>query len=89
LVENVYAAAATVYLVLNNLHTHFRKSFVDVLDKAAATVLLRRVRLHYTPKHASWLNMAEIELGIMHRQCTGQRIATAERLQAEVKCWQQ
>lgn len=89
LVENVYASAATVHLVLDNLNTHFRKTFVDVLGKAAATVLLRRVTFHYTPKHASWLNMAEIEIGIMDRQCTGQRIATAELLQTEVQSWQQ
>lgn len=89
LVENVYAAAATVHLVLDNLNTHFRKTFVDVLGKPVATALLRRVTFHYTPKHASWLNMAEIEIGIMDRQCTGQRIATAELLQAEVQSWQQ
>lgn len=89
LVENVYAAATTVHLVLDNLNTHFRKTFVDVLGSRAATVLLRRVKFHYTPKHASWLNMAEIEIGIMDRQCTGQRIATAELLQAEVQSWQQ
>jgi hypothetical protein len=89
LVENVYAAAATVHLVLDNLNTHFRKTFVDVLGKTGAAVLLRRVRFHYTPKHASWLNMAEIEIGIMDRQCTGQRIATAELLQTEVQSWQQ
>jgi hypothetical protein len=89
LVENVYAVAATVHLVLDNLNTHFRKTFVDVLGKAAATALLRRVTFHYTPKHASWLNMAEIEIGIMDRQCTGQRIATAELLQTEVQTWEQ
>jgi len=89
LVENVYAAAATVHLVLDNLNTHFRKTFVDVLGKAAAGVLLRRVTFHYTPKHASWLNMAEIEIGIMDRQCTGQRIGTVELLQTEVESWQQ
>ena len=89
LVENVYAAAETVHLVLDNLNTHFRKTFVDVLGKAAAGVLLRRVTFHYTPKHASWLNMAEIEIGIMDRQCTGQRIGTVELLQTEVESWQQ
>ena len=89
LVENVYAAAETIHLVLDNLNTHFRKTFVDVLGKAAATVLLRRVTFHHTPKHASWLNMAEIEIGIMDRQCTGQRIATVELLQTEVESWQQ
>lgn len=89
LVENVYATAVTVHLVLDNFNTHFRQTFVDVLGEAAAIVLLWRVAFHYTPKHASWLNMAEIEIGIMDRQCTGQRIASAELLQTEVQCWQQ
>ena len=89
LVETVYAAAATVHLVLDNLNTHFRQTFVDVLGEAAADTLLRRVEFHYTPKHASWLNMAEIEIGIMNRQCTGRRIASADLLQTEVQYWQQ
>jgi DDE superfamily endonuclease len=74
--------------VLDNLNTHFRKTFVDVLGEEAAATLLERVQFHYTPKHASWLNMAEIEIGIMDRQCTGQRIATADLLQAEAAQWQ-
>jgi hypothetical protein len=89
LLETVYAAAITVHLVLDNLNTHFRQTFVDVLGEATAAVVLQRVQFHYTPKHASWLNMAEIEIGIMDRQCTGQRIATAESLQTEVQQWQQ
>jgi len=89
LVEKIYATAVTVHLVLDNLNTHFRKTFVDVLGEKAATVLLRRVEFHYTPKHASWLNMAEIEIGIMDRQCTGQRIANADLLQTEVQSWRQ
>ena len=89
LLETVYATAITVHLVLDNLNTHFRQTFVDVLGEAAAAVVLQRVQFHYTPKHASWLNMAEIEIGIMDRQCTGQRIATAEMLHTEVEQWQQ
>lgn len=89
LVEKVYATAVAVHLVLDNLNTHFRQTFVDVLGEPAATALLRRVEFHYTPKHASWLNMAEIEIGIMDRQCTGQRIATADLLQAEIRQWQE
>lgn len=58
LLTNAYAKARRVHLVLDNLNTHFRKSFEDVLGKRAATKLLRRVQFHYTPKHASWLNMA-------------------------------
>jgi DDE superfamily endonuclease len=89
LLATVYATANIVHVVLDNLNTHFRKTFVDVLGEEAAAALLERVQFHYTPKHASWLNMAEIEIGIMDRQCTGQRIATADLLQAEVAQWQQ
>jgi len=89
LLETVYAAAITVHLVLDNLDTHFRQTFVDVLGETAAAATLQRVQFHYTPKHASWLNMAEIEIGIMDRQGTGQRIGTAELLQTEVAQWQQ
>jgi hypothetical protein len=53
-----------------------------------AALLLARVEFHYTPRHASWLNMAEIEIGIMDRQCTGQRIETTELVEAEVRHWQ-
>ena len=89
LLETVYQTAVTVHLVLDNLNTHFRKSFVDVLGETAAAALLERVQFHYTPKHASWLNMAEIEIGIMDRQCTGRRIATVELLQRELAQWQE
>lgn len=89
LLETVYQTTVTVHLVLDNLNTHFRKSFVDVLGETAAAALLERVQFHYTPKHASWLNMAEIEIGIMDRQCTGRRIATVELLQRELAQWQE
>jgi hypothetical protein len=55
----------------------------------AATKLLRRVEFRYTPKHASWLNMAEIEIGILSRQCLDRRIGSRELLGSEVKAWQQ
>ena len=88
LLATVYATAVIVHVVLDNLNTHFRKTFVDVLGEEAAATLLERVQFHYTPKHASWLNMAEIEIGIMDRQCTRRRIATADLLQAELALWQ-
>ena len=84
LVGTVYATAIMIHIVLDNLNTHFRQTFVDVLGEPAAASLLERVEFHYTPKHASWLNMAEIEIGIMDRQCTARRIAAAELLEAEV-----
>jgi hypothetical protein len=89
LLNNAYAKARRVHLVLDNLNIHFRKCFDDVLGKRAATTLLRRVQFHYTPKHASWLNMAEIEIGILSRQCLDRRVASRQLLQSEVDAWQQ
>lgn len=88
LLTDTYAAARKVHLVLDNLNIHFRKCFEDVLGKRAASALLRRVRFHYTPKHASWLNMAEIEIGILSRQCLDRRINDRELLRSEVDAWQ-
>lgn len=88
LLTDTYAAARKVHLVLDNLNIHFRKCFEDVLGKRAATALLRRVQFHYTPKHASWLNMAEIEIGILSRQCLYRRISDRELLRSEVDAWQ-
>lgn len=88
LLTHIYAKARRVHLVLDNLNIHFRKSFEDVLGKRAATALLRRVQFHHTPKHASWLNMAEIEIGILSRQCLDRRIPNSRTLQHEVDAWQ-
>jgi hypothetical protein len=89
LLEQVYATARRVHLVLDNLNTHFRKCFEEVLDVKEAQALLRRVVFHYTPKHASWLNMAEIEIGILDRQCLDRRLPNRTLLTAEVNAWQQ
>ena len=89
LLTTAYAKARRVHLVLDNLNTHFRKCFDDVLGKRAAAKLLRRVQFHYTPKHASWLNMAEIEIGILTRQCLNRRIDSRQFLRSEVDAWQQ
>ena len=87
LLTHAYAKARRVHLVLDNFNTHFRKSFEDVLGKRAAAKLLRRVHFHYTPKHASWLNMAEIEIGILSLD---RRIPSRELLQSEVNAsWQE
>ena len=89
LAVGVYARARKLHLVLDNLNTHFRASFEAVLDPAAAVALLARVEFHYTPKHASWLNMAELEIGVMERQCTGRRMPTPGLVATEVAAWQQ
>lgn len=88
LLGGAYAAARRVHLVLDNLNIHFRKCFDDVLGRRAADKLLRRVQFHYTPKHASWLNMAEIEIGILNRQCLDRRLADRQSLRREVAQWQ-
>jgi len=88
LLERVYRSARRVHLVLDNLNTHFRKCFEEVLGVTAATLLLRRVVFHYTPKHASWLNMAEIEIGVLSRQCLDRRLPDIGTLTQEVNAWQ-
>ncbi|MDF2464863.1 MAG: putative transposase [Ramlibacter sp.] len=87
LLATVYAGVR-VHLVLDNLNIHFAKSFHDVLGRRAAQRLLSRVVFHHTPKHASWLNMAEIELGILTRQCLDRRMPDHQMLQSEVQHWQ-
>ena len=88
LLEQVYATARRVHLVLDNLNTHFRKCFEDVLGIKQARVLLRRVVFHYTPKHASWLNMAEIEIGVLDRQCLDRRLPDRDMIVTEVDALQ-
>ena len=88
LLEGTYATARRVHFVLDNLNTHFRKCFDEVLGHPATDKLLRRVQFHYTPKHASWLNMAEIEIGILNRQCLDRRLPDPETLRREVAHWQ-
>ena len=86
LLEQVYATARRVHLVLDNLNTHFRKCFEEVLGVKAAQALLRRVVFHYTPKHASWLNMAEIEIGILDRQCLDRRLPDRGHTRRRSRC---
>ena len=88
LLEQVYATARRVHLVLDNLNTHFRKCFEDELGIKKARALLRRVVFHYTPIHASWLNMAEIEIGVLDRQCLDRRLPDRDTLVTEVDAWQ-
>src|SRR5207249_5951435 len=89
LLHEVYAGASKVHLVLDNLNTHFRSSFEETLGYKAAAALLRRVAFHHTPKHASWLNMAEIEIGVLERQCLGRRLKDRATITLETSAWQQ
>src|SRR3989344_4815716 len=83
-----YRDTKKIHIVLDNLNTHFEKSFYQTFSQAEAAALLKRIEFHYTPKHDSWLNMAEIEIGIMDRQCLGKRIADKKSLVRNIAVWQ-
>ena len=87
LVDTDYANADVIHIVLDNLNTHFPKSFHETFEKEEAERLLSKVKFHYTPKHASWLNMAEIEIGIMDKQCLKKRIPSEKLLKSELLAW--
>jgi len=82
-----YLEAETIRLVTDNLNTHKEKSFVEAFGKEEAEIILKKVEFHYTPKHASWLNAAEIEINAMDIECTGKRIGDRETLTKEVDGW--
>lgn len=87
LADEVYPAATTIVMVLDNLNTHFEKSLYDTFSSPEATRLIKRFEFHYTPIHASWLNMAEIEIGVYARQCLRHGIDSREKLSAETNAW--
>lgn len=84
-----YREARKIHIVLDNLNTHFEKSFIATFGEQEAAVIMRRIKFHHTPKHASWLNMAEIELSVMERQCTKKRIGDARTLKKELRAWKE
>jgi hypothetical protein len=83
-----YRNATVIHLVLDNLNTHNGTSLFEAFSKKKAERMLEKIQFHYTPKHASWLNMAEIEIGILDRQCIKGRIASEEVLKRKVAFWQ-
>jgi len=84
---NGYQNAKKIHIVLDNLNTHFEKSFYKTFPETEAKRISDRIEFHYTPKHASWLNMAEIEIGIMDRQCIGKRIPDKKSLVKNISAW--
>ncbi len=83
-----YQDAEQVVLVTDNLNTHTPASFYEVFEPEEARRLTRKLEIHYTPKHGSWLNMAEIELSILDRQVLSQRLSSFEQAEHEVRAWQ-
>ena len=83
-----YPDACKVRLVMDNLNTHSIASLYEAFPPQEARRLAERLEIHYTPKHGSWLNMAEIELSVLKRQCLDRRIADKTTMQAEVAVWE-
>lgn len=89
LVDVHYPNAERIVLVLDNLNTHTPASLYAAFEPAEAKRIADKLEIHYTPKHGSWLNVAEIELAILSTQCVGQRIETIELLTEEVAAWEE
>ena len=83
-----FPEADRIRVVLDNLSTHSTGALYQAFPPCEARRVLRRLEFHYVPKHASWLNMVEIEIGVLRAQCLDRRIATAERLVSEIAAWE-
>ena len=89
LLDEDYPRAKRITLVCDNLNTHHIASLYTAFPASEAHRLARRLDLHFTPRNGSWLNMAEIELSVLARQCLDQRIESLTRLQAQLAAWTQ
>ena len=87
LVTEKYSEAEVIRLVTDNLNIHKEKSFYEAFSEEEAKQILDKIEFHYTPKHASWLNAAEIEIKVMDIECTGTRIGDIKTLKNEVDAW--
>ena len=83
-----YPGARRVVLVMDNLNTHGTASLYEAFPPEEARRLAERLEIHYTPKHGSWLNVAEIELSVLKRQCLDKRIALLGAMRSEVSSWE-
>ena len=88
LVDEDYPDKERIVLVMDNLNTHHPASLYEAFEPVEARRIAERLEIHYTPKHGSWLNMAEIEIGVLARQCLDRRIPDQETLRREVDAWQ-
>ncbi len=87
LIDEVYFDVDILRVVVDNLNTHNETSFYETFDKNEAERLSNKIEFHYTPKHASWLNVAEIEISVMDTECTGRRVGDERTLTREVRAW--
>jgi hypothetical protein len=87
LVDHVYPDATKLYLVVDNLNTHNETALFETYSKEEADRILKKIKFNYTPKHASWLNVAEIEIGVMDTQCIRRRIGEIRILRKLIRSW--
>ncbi len=89
LVDELYPEAPIIKLVMDDLNTHTADVLIEILGKAEADRILSRLHFHYTPVHGSWLNMAEIELSVLQRQCLNRRLGDEFTLGTELVAWEE
>lgn len=88
MVDNMYPDVEKIILVMDNLNTHKASSLYKKYPPEEARRILRKLEIHYTPKHGSWLDIAEIELNVMTRQCLSRRIESISKLKSELDTWE-
>jgi hypothetical protein len=88
MIDGQYPEAERIVLVMDNLNTHTPASFYEAFEPAEARRLAAKLEIHYTPKHGSWLNMAEIELSVLDRQCLDRRLPDKETVEQETAAWE-
>jgi transposase len=88
LVDEQYPDAEVIVVVMDNLNTHTPASLYEAFAPAEAKRLADKLEIHYTPRHGSWLNMAEIELSVLSRQCLSERMRDKNRLVEQVVAWE-
>ena len=88
MLDERYPQALKVRLVMDNLNTHDLASLYQTFAPAEARRLAERLEIHYTPKHGSWLNIAEIELSVLNGQCLNRRIPSSQEMRSEIAAWQ-
>ena len=89
LVDVIYPESERIDVVMDNLNTHHYHSLIEFFGKQEADRIMARLEFHYTPAHASWLNMAEIELSILSRQCLSRRMPSEWFLTTEIVTWEE
>jgi len=88
LVDHLYPDAPLIDVVMDNLNTHTKMTLIEIFGKTEGDRMSNRLQFHYTPLHGSWLNMAEIELSVMQRQCLKRRLSTEFALGTELVAWE-